>query len=265
MKQVKAPGSLILSALGWVLAMVLALPILSLVAQSVSLRSAAVLLEDQTQQALGLSLLSTTLGLSFIVLFGTPLSYVLAREKAPWSGTVQTLVQLPVVLPPAVAGVALLSAFGQRGWLGPVLDDLHIHVVFSTAAVVLAGIFVAGPIYVQGALNAFAALDEETLLVARTMGAGPLRVFWQIALPLSRPALFSAALLCTARALGEFGATLMFAGNLPGVSQTLPLLIYAAMESDFARARALSLVLLLLSAVMLILSLKLSHKWRKHR
>ncbi len=126
----------------------------------------------------------------------------------------------------------------------------------------MTAVFVAGPLYVQGALNAFSSIDEELFLVARSMGAKSLRIFWKVALPLARPALVSASLLCAARALGEFGATLMFAGNLPGKTQTMPLLIYTAMESDFAQARTLSLLLLVLSALLLSVSLSLSRKWR---
>ena len=245
-----------------VLVFVLMLPMFALITQGLGGDALQVLLAPATLQALWLSLSTSALALFVVVVFGTPLSYLLSRSKGPFIENIQTLVQLPVVLPPAVAGVALLSAFGQKGLLGPTLDTLQLRVVFSTAAIVITSVFVAGPLYVQGALNAFSSIDEELFLVARSMGAASLRIFWQIALPLARPALISASLLCAARALGEFGATLMFAGNLPGKTQTMPLLIYTAMESDFARARTLSLLLLVISALLLTLSFSLSRKWR---
>jgi len=245
-----------------VLVLVLVLPMIALITQGLGGDALRALSSPATLQALWLSLSTSALALLVVVVFGTPLSYLLSRSKARWVENLQTLVQLPVVLPPAVAGVALLSTFGQKGLLGPLLHAMEWRIVFSTAAIVLTSVFVAGPLYVQGALNAFSSIDEELLLVARSMGAKSLRIFWQIALPLCRPALISASLLCAARALGEFGATLMFAGNLPGRTQTMPLLIYTAMESDFARARTLSLLLLLLSALLLALSFSLSRKWR---
>jgi molybdate transport system permease protein len=248
-----------------VLVIVLLLPMIALITQGTSRDALRVLLLPATLQALWLSLSTSTIALVVVVLFGTPLSYLLSRSKAPLIESIQTLVQLPVVLPPAVAGVALLSAFGQQGFLGPVLDILGLRVVFSTGAIVLTAVFVAGPLYVQGAINAFSSIDEELFWVARSMGARSLRIFWKVALPLARPALISAGLLCGARALGEFGATLMFAGNLPGRTQTMPLLIYTAMENDFAQARTLSLVLLLLSALLLTLSLGLSRRWWAQR
>jgi len=159
---------------------------------------------------------------------------------------------MPVVLPPAVAGVALLLAFGRRGLLGPALDTLGIGVPFTRAAVVLAESFVAAPFYVQAAVAAFRRLDADLILVARTLGASRPRVFFTVAIPISWPALAGGAALSWARALGEFGATLMFAGNLGGRTQTLPLAIYTALESDLRTAQSLSIVLVAVAAALLV-------------
>ena len=158
-----------------------------------------------------------------IVLGGTPLAWLIARGRGRTWRVLETVTQLPVVLPPAVAGVALLLAFGRRGLLGPGLAVFGVGLPFSTAAVVLAQSFVAAPFYVQAAVAAFRRLDPDLVLVARTLGASWPRVFFTVALPLSWPALAGGAALSWARALGEFGATLMFAGNLTGRTQTLPL------------------------------------------
>jgi molybdate transport system permease protein len=193
--------------------------------------------------ALRLSMLTTLTSLTIIVLLGTPLAWLLARPKGRILRWAELAIQLPVVLPPAVAGVALLFAFGRRGLIGAWLDRMDIQVPFTTAAVVMAEVFVAAPFFIQGAVAAFERLDRNLIRVARTLGASPGRVFFRIALPLSAPGLISGAALSWARALGEFGATLMFAGNLTGRTQTLPLAIYTAMESDLRAAQALSIVL----------------------
>jgi molybdate transport system permease protein len=157
-----------------------------------------------------------------------------------------------MVMPPAVAGIALLLTFGRRGLLGGALEALGLGVSFTTAAVVMAQVFVAAPFYVGAAAAGFAALDRDLRVVARTLGASPARVFARVALPLARPALVTGAALAWARALGEFGATLMFAGNLSGRTQTLPLAIYAALESDLRAAQALALVLVLFAFALLL-------------
>jgi molybdate transport system permease protein len=164
----------------------------------------------------------------------------------------ETVVELPVVLPPAVAGVALLLAFGRRGLLGPALGAVGVGVPFTRAAVVLAESFVAAPFYVQAAVAAFRRLDPDLVLVARTLGASRPRVFFTVAIPVSWPALAGGAALSWARALGEFGATLMFAGNLSGRTQTLPLAIYTALESDLRTAQSLSIVLVAVAFALLV-------------
>ena len=204
--------------------------------------------------AVRLSLVTTTASLALVVLTGTPLAWLLSRRRGrAWRWRfLETLVQLPVVLPPAVAGVALLLAFGRRGMLGPTLATAGVGVPFTRVAVVLAQTFVAAPFYVQAALSMFKRMDPDMLLVARTLGASRPRVFFRVVLPLSRGGLAGGAALSWARALGEFGATLMFAGNLSGRTQTLPLAIYTALESDLRTAQSLSLILLAVAFALLV-------------
>ncbi len=193
--------------------------------------------------ALRLSLLTTTSSLALMLLLGTPLAWWMARHPGRLERAVSTVVQLPILVPPAVSGLALLLAFGRRGLLGLLLERAGWALPFTTAAVVLAELFVSAPFYIQSAAAAFRRLDEDLLWAARSLGAGPARRFFGVALPLSRPGLVTGAALGWARALGEFGATLMFAGNLTGRTQTLPLAIYTALESDLRPAKALSVVL----------------------
>lgn len=203
-------------------------------------------------QALVLSLLTTLGSLVTILCLGTPLAWLLARSRGRLTSTIETLIELPIVLPPAVAGVALLLTFGRQGplagWLLPEGGSLAL----TTAAVALAQIFVAAPFYVLAARNALREVDAELLLVAKSFGAAELTLFFRVALPLARPGLVAGALLAWARALGEFGATLMFAGNLEGRTQTLPLAIYTALESDLGTARVLSALLVAVAFVLLL-------------
>jgi len=203
--------------------------------------------------ALWLSLRTTAASLAIIVAFGTPLAWLIGRHPGRWSRWVEPLVRLPAVLPPAVAGVALLLAFGRRGLLGSWLAELGLTVAFSSAAVVLAQVFVAAPFFLQSATAAFRSLDEDQLTVARTLGASPARVFFEVALPLARPGLVVGAAMGWARALGEFGATLMFAGNLTGETQTMTLAIYTTFESDLRAAQAISVVLVIVAFGILFL------------
>jgi len=202
--------------------------------------------------AVRLTLATTTASLALVVGCGTPLAWLLARGRTRLGRVLETTMQLPVVLPPAVAGVALLLAFGRRGLLGPALGSAGVGIPFTSLAVVLAQSFVAAPFYVQAATTAFRRLDPELVLVARTLGASWPRVFFTVAIPLSRAALAGGAALSWARALGEFGATLMFAGNMPGRTQTLPLAIYAALESDLRAAQSLSVVLVAVAFGLLV-------------
>jgi molybdate transport system permease protein len=188
-----------------------------------------------------------------VVLFGTPLAWILARAKRPLANFIEVLVRLPAVIPPAVAGVALLLAFGRRGLLARWFYPQGYSLAFTTLAVIMAEVFVSAPFFVQAATSALRRVDEGCIVVARTLGASDLRVFFRIALPLAAPGLLAGAAMSWARALGEFGATLMFAGNSAGVTQTLPLAVYAALESDLQAAQALSILLVTIAFSVLLL------------
>lgn len=203
--------------------------------------------------ALRLSLLTTSLSLVLVLMLGTPLSWSLANASGRVARGVEALLQLPIVIPPAVAGVAMLLAFGRRGLLAGVLYPEGWSVTFTTTAVVMAEVFVSAPFFVQAATSAFRRIDPKLIVVARTFGASPLRVFSRVAIPVAAPALVAGAAMSWARSLGEFGATLMFAGNLEGRTQTLPLAIYTALESDIRTARALSLLLVVVAFALLLI------------
>jgi molybdate transport system permease protein len=209
--------------------------------------------DPQVLQALRLSLLTTAITVVATLVFGTPLAYALARRRFRGKGAVETLLDLPMVLPPAVAGVALLMAFGRRGLLGPWLGALGVELAFTTAAVVLAQTFVAAPFYVRAARAGFASVDPTLEGVARTLGVSPLRTFWRVTVPLAAPALIGGAVMTWARSLGEFGATIMFAGNFAGRTQTMPLAIYQALESDLNVSLTLATVLVIASFAVLFL------------
>lgn len=193
--------------------------------------------------SLWLSLKTSVVSVCVVVATGTPLSWWLARSVTKRVRAVEFVLDVPVVLPPAVVGVALLEAFGRRGMLGDLLLALDVTLPFTSAAVVVAQIVVSAPFYVQAAVNAFRPIAPELLLVSRTLGMSTSRTFLRVVVPIALPGLLGGVALCWARALGEFGATLLFAGNLPGTTQTVPLAIYAALESDVRTAVALSLAL----------------------
>jgi molybdate transport system permease protein len=203
--------------------------------------------------ALRLSLFTTSASLILVVIPGTALAWLLVRRPGICSHWIETLVQLPVVIPPAVGGLALLLAFGRRGLLGQSLAGFGIAIPFTTVAVVLAEVFVSAPFFVLAATAAFRRIEPNLLFVARSLGATPARAFFRIALPAAAPSLLSGAAMSWARALGEFGATLMFAGNMPGRTQTLPLAVYTALESDPRAAQAISILLVLVAFGLLFL------------
>ncbi len=213
-----------------------------------------ILLDSQVLTALRLSLVTSTCATAVSLLLGVPLAYVLARVRVRGIGLLRALVTLPLVLPPVVGGVALLLAFGRQGIVGRDLAAwFGISLPFTTAGVVVAEAFVAMPflvITVEGALRSADLGLEEA---AATLGASRLTVFRRITLPLIGPSLLAGSVLCWARALGEFGATITFAGNFPGTTQTMPLAVYLALETDPQAAIALSLVLLLVSVAVLVL------------
>jgi molybdate transport system permease protein len=220
-------------------------------------------LDDQVVRD-ALVVTAVTNGIAFgITLFvGTPAAYLLATRRFPGRPLVITLCELPLVLPPAVAGIGLLAAFGRLGLLGGTLDALGVRIGFTEAAVVLAILFVAGPFYLRPAIAAFEAVDPTLLAAARTLGAGPGRTFARVALPLAGSGLSAAAALSLARGIGEFGATIMFAGSLQSVTQTLSLAIYRQFDVDFTQALAMGALLVVLSAAVL-LAIKLVPTWRR--
>jgi len=192
--------------------------------------------------------------------FGTPTAYWISTRRGGLRDLAVTLVELPLVLPPAVAGVGLLVAFGRAGLLGGTFDALGVDIAFTKVAVVLAVTFVASPFYVRTAIASFEAVDTTLPAAARTLGAGNGRVFFRVMLPLARGGLGAGAALAFARGLGEFGATIMFAGSLQGVTQTLSLAIYEQFDLDFTVALAISALLIVISALVL-LSVKLLTRW----
>jgi molybdate transport system permease protein len=218
--------------------------------------------DERARDALLVSLKTSVLAHVLILGVGTPAAYLLANRAFRGRSLVLSLLELPLVLPPAVAGLGLLAAFGRTGLLGGQLGVLGLAIPFTQVAVVLAICFVASPFYVRAAVTAFEAVDPALIGAARTLGAGPVRVFARIALPLSLPALGAGSTLAFARGLGEFGATIMFAGNLPGRTQTAPLAIYDALDEDFEVALALGALLVAVS-VGLLLAVKLVPSWTR--
>lgn len=205
-------------------------------------------------EALKLSLTTSSLTLAIAFLLGTPVAFLLARYRFPGYRIVETMLDLPLVLPPVVAGVALLMAFGRRGVLGSELDALGIQLPFTTAAVVVAQVFVAAPFYVRSAKAGFATVGRDIESAAQIDGAGLWRVMFDISVPVALPAMTAGAVLCWARALSEFGATLLFAGNFQGRTQTMPLAIMTAFERDLGTALAIAVILLVISFLILLAS-----------
>jgi molybdate transport system permease protein len=203
-------------------------------------------------EALGVTLKTSVLALLLILAFGTPAAYLAAGASSRLALILTTVLELPLVLPPAVAGIALLVAFGRAGLLGGALHAFGLSLPFTQVAVVLSMTFVALPLYVRQAVATFAALDPTLLGASRTLGAGPARTFVRVALPLSAGGLGAGAALAWARAVGEFGATLIFAGSLEGRTQTLPLAIYAQLQGDFHVAIAMAALLVAVSAGLLV-------------
>jgi molybdate transport system permease protein len=223
----------------------LALPVVAVFARVSPARLVAQLGNPVVTDALIVSLKTTLLAQALILVFGTPTAYVLATRRFRGRSVLVTLVELPLVLPPAVAGIGLFAAFGRTGLL-------HTSIPFTQLAVVFAVAFVASPLYVRAAIAAFEAVDANIVAASRTLGAGPVRTFFRVVAPLARGGLVAGAALAFARGLGEFGATIMFAGSLRGVTQTLSLAIYAEFDVDFNVAIAVSALLVLVSAALLV-------------
>jgi len=216
---------------------------------------------DVTRDALVVSLKTSAIAHVAVLLLGTPAAYLLAKRRFRGRGLVLSLIELPLVLPPAVAGVALFAAFGRAGLLGDTLDAFGVQIPFTQAAVVLAVAFVESPFYFRGAIVAFESVDARLLDAARTLGAGPGRVFARVAFPLALGGLGAASALALARGLGEFGATIIFAGSLQGRTQTLPLAIYAQFDQDFDTALAIG-ALFVVFGLLILTATKLSGWFR---
>lgn len=203
-------------------------------------------------EALRLSLVTTAVVLALAVVFGSPLAIRLARKRFRGAMAIDTLVDLPMVLPPAVAGIALLLTFGRRGLFGSYLSAIGVELPFTSAAVVMASLFVAAPFFIRAARAGFMGVPREVEEAAMVEGASSWQVFRHVTAPLAMPALAAGAVMCWARALGEFGATIMFAGSFQGHTQTMPLAIYAALEQDLDAAISLCWVLLAVSLALLL-------------
>jgi molybdate transport system permease protein len=231
------------------------LPILSLVVWTVDKEAWRAMVSPVAVDALLLSIRTTATTMAILVVVGTPAAYVLGRVNFRGNRVINTLIDIPVVLPPSAAGIALLLTFGRLGLVGRYLDAFGVTLTFTTAAVVMAEIFVAAPFYVRQAATGFGAVDRAVEEAALVDGAGRSTVFFRVTVPLAFPALVSGALTAWARALGEFGATIIFAGSFRGITQTIPLAIFAEFQSDFDAAVALS-VLVLGFAFVVILAVK---------
>lgn len=237
------------------------LPIMALFLRVPPMELIRALGDPVAQDAMIITLQSTLIAQAIIVVVGTPAAYLIATRGFPGRSLVITLTELPLVLPPAVAGLALLAVFGRLGLLGGSLEALGVSIPFTQAAVVMAITFVASPFYIRQAIAAFGAVDTRLLDAARTLGAGPGRVFTRLALPLAGRGLAAGAALAFGRGVGEFGATIMFAGSMQGVTQTLSLAIYSQFDVNFDVALALGALMVAISAGILITA-KFLPQWR---
>ncbi|HEY6195642.1 MAG TPA: ABC transporter permease [Candidatus Eisenbacteria bacterium] len=247
-----APFRTVALLAGGILLAFLALPLVALLVRVPAGDWLGRLGEAPVRDALALSVTTSLSATAIVVLLGTPLAYRLALHPPRGQALVLALIDLPMVLPPTVAGVALLLAFGRVGLAGRALAGLGISLPFTTLAVVMAQVFMSAPFYVSAARTAFGAVDRRLLEAAATLRASEATRFFRVLLPLAAPGLVAGATLASARALGEFGATIMFAGNLAGVTRTLPLAVYTAMQSDLDLAVVLSVLLLVLALLMLL-------------
>ena len=258
-------GTLLGSGAGLLYVLFIGLPVVALLvraAQQEDLWGAVT--GDLALAALRLSIFTSVVSIVVVVLGGTPFAYLLARSNHWAARLVDGLVELPIVLPPVVAGVAMLMAFGRGGLIGGWLESSGLDISFTTTAVVFAQIFVAAPFYIRSARLGFQSVARDYEDVSQTLGVSPLQTFWRITVPLAAPAIITGLGLSWARALSEFGATMMFAGNLTGKTQTMPLAIMTAMETTrgLDSALALSSVLLIVSIIALAaLALASRRRW----
>lgn len=233
------------------------LPLLTVFIRSINPEFFDYAFSEQAINALKLSLVTSTITTICAILFGTPLAYILANWKLKYKSWLELLIDLPIVLPPSVAGLALLIAFGRRGLFGSALNMIGISLPFTTVAVVIAQMFVAAPLYIRSARVGFKGIDKQLEEAANVEGANRWQLFREVMLPLTKRTLLSGAILTWTRALGEFGATILFAGNLEGITQTMPMAIYLGFERNLGVALALSVVLIIVSFFLLMLTKKL--------
>lgn len=236
-------------------------PLVALILAALPAHPLERLADPSVVTAVRLSLITSGIAVGLAIVMGLPVAYLLARFRFRGSTVLDTLIDLPMTLPPVLAGLALLLTFGRMGLLGKHLEAAGIRVAFSTTAVVLAQTFMAAPFFIRAARAGFESVPVALEEAAMTLGQNRWRVFWTVSAPLAGPALLAGAVLAWARALSEFGATVMFAGNLEGKTQTLPLAIYAAFESDLERSVAICTVSLALAFVALIGARVVVRRW----
>jgi molybdate transport system permease protein len=242
----------------------IALPVASLFIKSPMDTTIRSLHDPVVMDALRLSLMTSTLTTSIVVLIGTPVAYVNARFHYFGKEIADSLIDLPVIMPPAVAGIALLMAFGRMGILGHYLDAFGISIAFTTLAVIIAQVFVSSPFYIRQARTSFEDVDWSFESAARTLGASRTYTIFHVILPIACNGLISGAIMAFARSLGEFGATIMFAGNFQGRTQTMPLAIYTAMQGDLDVSLCLSLILVAISFIVIALVKTLTRRVYKN-
>jgi molybdate transport system permease protein len=254
------PGKVITiipAALLWLL---LFLPLVALIWRTFSFNAFPAALSPAILTSIALSLRTTLISMVIILVTGTPLAYLFANYHFSLKRFMMLIIEMPIVIPPVIAGLALLTTFGRFGLLGGLLDRLNLGVPFTAAAVVLAQVFVSSPFYIRAAQASFAAIDLEIQEAAAVDGANRWLSFWRIILPMSLNSLFAGLMLSWARALGEFGATILFAGNLQGRTQTMPLLIYARLESSIGDAYLAALILLGLAFIAFTIARMIAHR-----
>jgi molybdate transport system permease protein len=253
----RTPAALGLTGLAGLAVLFLAIPVVGLVLRAVA---GGALVEafttEAVRDALVLSLLTTTVSLVLILLLGLPLALLLARRRFRGASLLETVVDLPIVLPPSVAGLALLLVFGRSGLVGNALQVAGIQIPFTTVAVVLAQVFVAAPFFIRAARAGIGGVDRELEDAARDLGAEEGSVIRRVTLPLAAPALAAGMVMCWSRALGEFGATIMFAGNLPGVTRTLPLVVYSEFQGGDLESSIAAATVLILAAFGVLLAVR---------
>ncbi len=253
-------GEASLAVVAGLFALFLGLPIFALVARALLDGSLAVAASSATVlDALRLSLVTTAISLAITVTLGLPLAYVLARRRFPGKRLLETVVDLPIILPPSVAGLALLLAFGRRGLLGEPLEVLGISIPFTVIAVILAQTFVSAPFFVRSARAGLAGVDRDLEDAARVDGASERRIFREITVPLAGASLAAGLVMSWARSLGEFGATIMFAGNIAGRTQTLPLVVYGEFQGGDLDGSIAAAAILVLAAFGVLVAVRVFH------